>query len=161
MKLDSVLSRVVLPLPVPPLTIMLSRALIAPSSSMTISGVKAPNRKKVLEGQGIRAEAPDRDGGAVERQRGNDRVDARAVRQTRVAHGLVSSIRRPTFRHDPVEDLHQVVVIAEGDLRPLDASPLFEEDILRTVDHDVGDALFLEERLEGSEPEGFVQKPPQ
>ena len=41
MKLDSVLSSVVLPEPVPPEMMMFSRALIAPSSSITISGVKA------------------------------------------------------------------------------------------------------------------------
>ena len=46
MKLDSVLSSVVLPEPVPPLMITFSRALIVPSSSMTISGVKAPNRSR-------------------------------------------------------------------------------------------------------------------
>ena len=41
MKLDSVLSSVVLPEPVPPEMMMFSRALMAPSSSITISGVKA------------------------------------------------------------------------------------------------------------------------
>ena len=41
MKLDSVLSSVVLPDPVPPEMTMFNRALIAPSSSMTISGVNA------------------------------------------------------------------------------------------------------------------------
>ena len=41
MKLDSVFSSVVLPDPVPPEIMMFKRALIAPSSSITISGVKA------------------------------------------------------------------------------------------------------------------------
>jgi len=40
MKLERVLSKVVLPEPVPPEMRMFSRALMAPSRSMTISGVK-------------------------------------------------------------------------------------------------------------------------
>ena len=41
MKLDSVFSSVVLPEPVPPEMMMFSRALMAPSRSITISGVNA------------------------------------------------------------------------------------------------------------------------
>ncbi len=41
MKLESVFSSVVLPEPVPPDMMMFKRALIAPSRSITISGVKA------------------------------------------------------------------------------------------------------------------------
>ena len=41
MKADSVFSSVVLPEPVPPEMMMFSRALIAPSRSIAISGVKA------------------------------------------------------------------------------------------------------------------------
>ncbi len=41
MKLDSVLSNVVLPQPVPPLMTMFRRALMHASMSMAISGVKA------------------------------------------------------------------------------------------------------------------------
>ena len=41
MKLESVFKSVVLPEPVPPEMMMFSRALIAPSSSITISGVNA------------------------------------------------------------------------------------------------------------------------
>ena len=46
MKLESVLSRVVFPEPVPPEITMFSRAFIAPSMSASISGVNALNRNK-------------------------------------------------------------------------------------------------------------------
>ena len=97
MKLESVFSSVVLPEPVPPEMRMFSRALIAPSSSITISGVKAlkfsrsssfsglaPNRR-------IETHAPSSaSGGMIALKREPSNIRASTI-------GQVSSTRRPTF----------------------------------------------------------------
>ncbi len=113
MKLDSVLSSVVLPEPVPPEMMMFSRALMAPSSSITISGVKALVVQQVFELERVGAEAANRDAGAVEGQRRNDRVHAGAVRQAGVDHRADFVDAAADLRHDAVDDLHQVLVVAE------------------------------------------------
>lgn len=48
-------------------------------------------------------------------------------------------------------------VIAEGDIGALNAAIFFNEHVFRSVDHDVGDPVFLEKDFEGSEAEGFVE----
>ena len=76
---------------------MFSRAFIAPSISASISGVNALNRSRSSLESGLRAEHPDRDHRAVERQRGDDRVEPRAVGQPGVHHrrGLVDPAADP------------------------------------------------------------------
>ncbi len=97
MKLDSVLSSVVLPEPVPPLMITFSRDLIAPSSSMTISGVNAPNRSRSSSVSGfdpkrrIVSDGPSiASGGMIAFNREPSGKRASTI-------GEVSSMRRPTF----------------------------------------------------------------
>ncbi len=50
-----------------------------------------------------------------------------------------------------------MLVVPENDLRALDATFLLDEDLLRPVDHDVGDLLVLEQELERSESERLVK----
>ena len=50
-----------------------------------------------------------------------------------------------------------MLVVAEDDLRALDPALLLDEDLLRPVDHDVGDLLVLEEQLERAEAERLVE----
>ena len=157
MKLDSVLSRVVLPEPVPPEMMMFSRAFMAPSMSASISGVNALKRSRSSLVERARAEHPDGDHGAVECQRRDDGVEPRAVGQPGVDHrrGLVDAAADP--RDDPVDDLEQVLVVAENDFRLLDPAFLLDEDLLGAVDHDVADLVVLEQELERTEAEGLVE----
>ena len=113
MKLDSVFSSVVLPEPVPPEMTMFSRALIAPSRSITISGVNALKFSRSSSFSGLAPKRRMETHGAVQRQRRNDRVETRAVGHAGVDHraGLVHAAA--DLRDDPVDDLHQVVVVAE------------------------------------------------
>ena len=53
----------------------------------------------------------------VERQRRNDRVHAGAVRQAGVGHRADFVHAPADLRHDAVDDLHQVLVVAELHLR--------------------------------------------
>ena len=120
-------------------------------------GREGPEPQQVFERQRIGAEPPDGDRRTVERQRRNDGVNTRAVRKTGVAHRRRFVDAPSDLRHDAVEDLHQVVVVAERNLRALNAPVLFEEDVLGAVDHDIGDAVFLEQRLERTEAERLVE----
>ena len=86
MKAESAFSSVVLPEPVPPLIRMLRRAPTA-AASWSRSSARERSQLDQLVGAGPHGrEAPDRDRGAVDRQRRNHDVDARAVRQARVDH---------------------------------------------------------------------------
>ena len=96
MKLDSVFSSVVLPEPVPPEMMMFSRALIAPSRSMTISGVKALKFSRSSSFSGLapkrrmETQAPSSaSGGMMALKR-----EPSAIRASTI--GQVSSTRRPT-----------------------------------------------------------------
>ena len=157
MKLESVFSRVVLPEPVPPEMMTLSRAFIAPSIRASISGVNALNRSRSSLPIGfepnirIVTAAPSSASGR------DDRVEPRAVGEPGVDHrrGLVDPPADP--RDDPVDDLEQVLVVAEDDLRALDPALLLDEDLLRAVDHDVGDLVVLEQQLERAEAERLVE----
>ena len=89
--------RVVFPEPVPPETTTFRRAFMAPSSSMTISGVNAPNFSRSSSVSGfdpnrrIVIAAPSRASGAM-------MAFTREPSGSRASHiGLVSSIRRPTL----------------------------------------------------------------
>jgi hypothetical protein len=74
MKLDSVFSSVVLPQPVPPQMMMLSRALIAPSSSITISGRERLVVEQVFQLERVRTEATNGNRRSIEGERRNNGI---------------------------------------------------------------------------------------
>ena len=145
MKLDSVFSIVVLPEPVPPEIRTFKRALIEPSRSITISGVKALkfSRSSSLSGfepkRRIETAAPSRaKGGIIAFTRDPSCNLASTI-------GQVSSTRRPTLGHNAIDNLHQVTVITKLNVRPLHLSLTFNEDVTRAVDQDVTDFWVLQQ----------------
>ena len=54
--------------------------------------------------------------------------------------GVDSSMRRPTCGDDAGRDVHHVRVVAERDVGQLELALALDVDLLRAVDHDVGDA---------------------
>ena len=94
----------------------------------------------------VAAEAADAEARAVQRQRRNDGVDARAVLQARVHDGLRFVDAAADLRDDLFDDVQQVRVVLEpdGGLRQL-AVPL-DEDLVVAVDQDVRDGRLLEQR---------------
>ena len=95
--------------------------------------------------------------GTVQRQRRNDRIETRAVAHTCVDHraGLIHTASYP--RDDPIDDLHQVIVVAEHNGRFLHAAATFDIDILGAVDEDIADRRVVQQQFERSEPERFVE----
>ena len=109
------------------------------------------------DGDRIAAKAADRKTGAVERQRRNDGVDARAVRQAGVHHGRGFVDAPADAGDDAVDDLHQVLVVLEGQAGDLEFAGALDVDAVEAIDQDVGDGRILEQRFERTEAEDFVQ----
>src|SRR5947207_6057340 len=111
----------------------------------------------VLDRERAPAEAPDGEQRPVEGERRDDGVHARAVGQARVYHGraFVDAPAHP--RHDAVDDLQQVLVVAEDDRRRLELAEPLDVDLTRGVDQDVGDVRVAHERLDRPEAVDLVQ----
>ena len=103
---------------------------------------------ELLERELVLPEFADGQRRAVDRQRRHDGVDARAVRQARVAdrRGFVDAAA--DLADDALADVQQLLVVAEADAGLLNLAADFDVDRARAVDHDVGDIVAREQRLE-------------
>jgi hypothetical protein len=110
---------------------------------------------ELLQGEQA-GEAADRDRRAVQRERRDDHVDALAARQPRVDHraGLVDAA--VDLRHDPVDRLVELGLVAEPDVGPVQAPVALDEDLVGAVDHDLGHRRVGEQRLEHAEADRLV-----
>ena len=117
MKPERTFSSVVLPAPVPPETMTFSRLATAALQEVEHRLRQRLALDEVLRAEPVGAEAADRQRRAVERQRRNDRVDARAVLQARVDHRARLVDAAADRADDALDDLHQVPVVLEDDRR--------------------------------------------
>jgi hypothetical protein len=113
--------------------------------------------EKVFESEWVASEAADGERGAIEGERGDDGIETGAIGEPGIDHGRCFVDSASDFGDDAIEDLEKMFVVSEGDIRPLDAAVFFNEHILGSVDHDIGDAFFLEKDFERSESEGFIE----
>ncbi len=157
MKLDSVLSSVVLPEPVPPEMMMFRRALMAPFEQHHHFRGERLVVQQIFELEGIGAETANGDARAIQGQRRNDGVETRTVRQSRVDHRADFIDASSDVRDDPVDDLQQVGVVAKLDARPFHLAPAFDVDVLRSVDQNIADRMVLEEHLQRSQTKRLVE----
>ena len=76
-------------------------------------------------------------------------------RASTIGRGLVDA---PADRgDDAVDDAHDVVVVLEDDVRELELAGALDVDLARAVDHDLGDRLVAQERLERTETDDLVR----
>src|SRR5258708_15533283 len=96
---------------------------------------------QLLEGKLVLLELADGEGRAVDRQRRGDDVDARAVRQARVAdrRGFVDA--PADLADDALADVEELLVVAEPDAGALDLAADFHIDRGGAVHHDVGNVV--------------------
>src|SRR5882762_4567623 len=137
MKLDSTLSIVVLPAPVPPETTMFSRHAIAAcrKSSIGCVSVRRPMRSW-----------------ASSRSSGNRLIDSAGP--SSASGGMIAFTREPSARrastnrarwstrdnaHDALDDLQQMRIVLERDRRRLEPAVALHVDLIETVDEDVRD----------------------
>ena len=59
-------------------------------------------------------------------------------------------------RDDAVDDVHHVLVVAEGDVHLLDLAGALDVDLVGAVDHDLGDRRVRQQRLDGPEAGDLV-----
>ena len=151
---DSALSVVVLPEPVPPLTRTFSRARTAAREQLAQRRRPRPDRDEVVRREARATEAADREHRPVDRERRDDDVDPRAVRQPRV-HERLGLVDAPAERReDPLDRVAQIGLRVERDAGVLDPAGPLDEDRARAVDHDLVDGRVAQQRLERAEPEG-------
>ena len=89
------------------------------------------------------AEAADAKARAVERQRRDDGVDARAIEQARVDNGLRFVDAAAHLRDDLFDDVQQVRVVFEAHGRQRELAAALDVDLVEAVDQDVGDGRLL------------------
>ena len=111
---------------------------------------------QLIERQLVLLEFADRQCGPVDRQRRHDGVDARAVGKARVAdrRGFVDA--PADLADDALADVEQLLVVAETDSGALDTARDFDEHRSGAVDHDVGDVVARQQRLERAVSENVV-----
>ena len=89
-------------------------------------------------------------------QRRDDGVDAGAVGQAGIDHRRRLVDAATDRGDDPVDDAHDVVVVLEDDVGQLELARALDVDLARAVDHDLGDGLVAQERLERAEADDLV-----
>src|SRR6202171_6266790 len=102
---------------------------------------------ELFERQLVAAEFTDGERGTVDRRRRHDDVDARAVRQARVADRARFVDAAADLTHDALADIVKLLVVAETDAGPLNLALNFDVDRVRPVHHDIGDVVAREQWL--------------
>ena len=110
----------------------------------------------LVESQPFLAELSDRDQRPAEAERGNDDVDAAAVRQARIDHrrGLVDAPSH--LRDDLVDDPAHVRLVIEAHVGVEEPTVALDPDVVGAVDHDLGDAVVGQQPLERAVAERIV-----
>src|SRR6266404_403024 len=94
---------------------------------------------------------------AINRQRRNDHIDARAVSETRIHHGRRFIHAPADGRYDFVDDVHEVRIVLEHDVAFLKNACALYIDLLGPVDKNVVDGWVLEEWLKRTKAEDLIQ----
>ena len=153
---ESALSSVVLPEPVPPEISMFSWAWMQRWRNSTVSVAERPELDHVVERQPLAAELADRDQRAAERERRDDGVDAAAVGQARVDHRRRLVDAAADLGDHLVDDPAQVRLVVEPDVGLGEPAGALDPDVVRAVDHDLGHGVVGEEPLERAVAEDVV-----
>src|SRR3954466_16202636 len=134
---------------------------VGPTAADDLENVRALRRDRaeldeLIQRQLVFLELADRKRRAVERQRRHDGVDARAIGETRVAdrRGFIDAAA--DLADDTLADVEQLLIVAESDSGSLDAAGDFDEHGAGAVDHDVGDIVARQQRLERTVTEHVV-----
>ena len=146
----------VLPEPVPPEISTLARHAADDLQDLGAFRRDRAELDQLVQRQLVLLEFADGQRGAVDRQRRHDGVDARAVGEARVAdrRGFVDA--PADLADDALADVQKLLVVAEPDAGALDAAGDFDEHRAGAVDHDVGDVVARQQRLQRAVTENVV-----
>src|SRR6185295_11550602 len=115
-----------------------------------------PELDELVERQLVLLELTNGEGGAVDRQRRNDGVDAGAVGEAGVADRRGFDDAPADLADDALADVEQLLIVAEADAGLLDLAGDFDEHRAGAVDHDVGDVVARQQRLQRAVAEHVV-----
>ena len=100
---------------------------------------------------GLAGELADRDHRSDERERFDDGIDPRAVRQAGI-NPWARRVDTPSDgSDDPVDDSQHVLVVQKVAVNALDLPAALDVDVAWAIDHDLGDRLVEKERIEWPE----------
>jgi len=105
----------------------------------------------------VTPETPDGKAGAIQCERGNNGVYARTIGQPGVDHGRRFIDPAAHSRNDSLDDLHEVLVVLEGQARQLQLTGALDVYLVEAVHQDVGNGVILKQRFERTEAEDFVK----
>lgn len=117
-------------------------------SNVAPSGVIAPKRTSLVERQLVPLEFSDRQRRAIDGKRWCDDVDARSVRQARVAYRARLIHAAADLADDALADGEQLCIVPKADIGLDRLAADFDEGLARAVDHDIGDVVACEKRLQ-------------
>jgi hypothetical protein len=110
-----------------------------------------------VHGERANSEPANGENRTVQGQRRDDRVDAGSVGESRVHHRRRLVHATTDSRDDPVDELHQVVVVVEPHVGRLEESEALDEYLGVGVHEDVRDVRIVQQRLDRTEPERLVE----
>src|SRR5258708_7565209 len=93
---------------------------------------------------------------AINRQRRDNYIDARAISAARVYHRRRFIDAPSDGRYDLIDDVHQVSIVLEHDVAFFKNARALNVDLLGPVDKNVIDRWILEKWLERTEAENFI-----
>ena len=111
---------------------------------------------EVLDRERLGRELADRDHRSDERERLDNRVDARTVGKPGIDPRARIVDPPAERRDDPIDDPKDVLVVQEDGVDALDLPARLDVDVRRAVDHDLGDGVVAEQRLQRTEARDVV-----
>ena len=145
---ERALSRVVLPVPVPPEMTTLRRASTHAARNSTAALRERAEADHLVEVEPLGLELADRDERPRQRQRRDDHVDAAAVGEPRVDHRRRLVDAPADLGDHLVDDAPQVGVVGEPDGGVVQAALPLDPDLVGAVDHDLGDRVVGQQPLD-------------
>ncbi len=153
---DSALRKVVLPLPVPPEMTMDRRARTASLRMQRHGRGECADGDEAFHVVGVADELADGDERPVDGDRADRHVDARAVEQAGIDHGLGFVDAAAHGGDDFIGDAQHVRLVLEAHGHRFELAEPLHVNVLVRVDEDVGDGGVLEEGLDGAEARELV-----
>ena len=136
---------------------MLRRALTQPCSKLEHGRGESVVGDEIVGRERVAAETADGEAGAIDGERRNDGVDARAVRQARVHHRRRFIDAASDRGNDAIDDAHQVGVVAELNVGGFEKTLALDVHLLKGVDQNIGNRGIGEKRLERAQSENFIE----
>ena len=90
-------------------------------------------------------------------ERRNNRVHAGAIGQAGIHHGRRLIDAPAHARNDALDDLHEVLVVFEGQAGQFQLAGALDVNLVEAVDENIGDGVILQQGFERAQAEYFVQ----